>query len=181
MSITIIPSEGMVSIDNDPFFNLDMSSVASDIHAVQWNGQMGEIEYVVAEDGTKPANRTITSMDTFSAVIEEWGKAKAAASVVPTPTPNELRTQFDRAVTTHLDAFASTPYADNEQPFDSMDKARLASLTTDYKQWGDIANRLYDQTWKAAEALVPEIMDGTLTIEAALDKLPALSWEETTP
>lgn len=96
----------------------------------------------------------------------------------PAPTPDELRSQFDAAVTARLDTFARTPYAADEQPFDSMDKARLASLTTDYKKWGDIANRLYDQTWKAAEALVPEVMDGTLTIDAALEKLPALSWED---
>lgn len=95
----------------------------------------------------------------------------------PAPTPDQLRSQFDAAVTARLDTFARTSYAEDEQPFDSMDKARLASLTTDYKQWGDIANRLYDETWKAAEALVPEVMDGTLTIDEALEKLPALSWE----
>lgn len=95
----------------------------------------------------------------------------------PAPTPDELLSQFDAAVTARLDTFARTPYAADEQPFDSMDKARLASLTTDYKQWGDIANRLYDTTWKAAEALVPDVMDGTLTIDEALEKLPALSWE----
>lgn len=115
------------------------------------------------------------------AMIEDKGEYYEVVAIPPplAPTPDQLRSQFDTAVTARLDTFARTPYAEDEQPFDSMDKARLASLTTDYKQWGDIANRLYDQTWKAAEALVPDVMSGALTIEAALDKLPALSWETT--
>jgi hypothetical protein len=104
-------------------------------------------------------------------VITEVELAKLQA-----PTPDELRTEFDSAVTGRLETFARTPYSTTEQPFDSMDRARLSALTADYKQWGDRANTLYDQTWKAAESLVPQVMDGSLTIEAALAKLPALSW-----
>lgn len=92
-------------------------------------------------------------------------------------TPEELKHAFNSHVDARLDEFARTPYNENSLPFSSMDKARLASLTEEFKQYGDIANKLYDETWKAADSMMEKVMNGDLTIDDALSKLPALSWD----
>ena len=46
MKLTIIRDMGLVHVDGTGYDELDMSSVPVEIHAVQWNGTEGEIEYV---------------------------------------------------------------------------------------------------------------------------------------
>ncbi len=84
--------------------------------------------------------------------------------------PDDRVKQFEAAVTQRLDAFA------RERQYDNMDKARLASLTADFKADGDCANQLYDQVWGAAFALEDQIRAGSLSVDDALAQLPAMTW-----
>lgn len=45
MRLTIIRDMGLVHVDGNGFDELDMSDVPADVHALQWYGSNGEIEY----------------------------------------------------------------------------------------------------------------------------------------
>jgi hypothetical protein len=53
--LTIIPEDGLVSIDGQGYTELSIVDVPEDIHALQWYGKGGEIEYIADDYGeTKP-------------------------------------------------------------------------------------------------------------------------------
>jgi hypothetical protein len=75
MIVTIIPADGFVSIDGVGYNDIDLSSVPSNIHALQWYGDEGEIE-IKDERGRITQNVVITSLDEyFKDVYEKWEKA----------------------------------------------------------------------------------------------------------
>jgi hypothetical protein len=92
MKLTIVPSDGFISIDGRGFSHLDMSSVPENIHAVQWDGAAGWIEYSITEDGAKPANTPINSITDFQAVVDLWTAAAAAADPVIVQTKTQRLT-----------------------------------------------------------------------------------------
>ena len=75
MNMVIIPEDDFIAIDGVGY-RVDMNSVDSNIHAVQWDGQNGWIEYKNLPDGTKPENLNITNIDDFSIVMQLWKTAK---------------------------------------------------------------------------------------------------------
>lgn len=83
-TVTIVPSDGIVAIDGKAFV-VDCSSVDSSIHAVQWNGTAGEIEFVTV-NGQRAPNEVITDISPFQAVIDLWN-AKNSAPPPPPPVP----------------------------------------------------------------------------------------------
>jgi hypothetical protein len=86
MKISIIPVDKNVVIDNFGISGLNMDSVPLNIHALQWNGDNGHIEY---NDG-KP-NDDITALPSWSdQPVIEWQNAKYLIDHPPAPTPEEL-------------------------------------------------------------------------------------------
>jgi hypothetical protein len=75
MRLTIIRSDGFVSVNNEGFSDLDLSFMDSDIHAVQWYGTEGEIERKDSR-GRIVANEEITSIEQFQQAVDVWGIAK---------------------------------------------------------------------------------------------------------
>jgi hypothetical protein len=71
-----------------------------------------------------------------------------------------------------LNAFA------RERQYDDISSARLAALSAEYASDGAVAQSAYDQTWTAAIALMPQVRSGALTVEQAVEQLPALTWPE---
>lgn len=61
MKLTIIRDMGLVHEDGEGYIDLDLSSVPTNIHALQWYGSEGEIEY---NDGTN--NKLITALPTWA-------------------------------------------------------------------------------------------------------------------
>jgi hypothetical protein len=78
MRVTVIPSDGLVSIDGEGFSGIDLSSLASSIHAIQWYDTEGEVE-IKDVRGRMVENREITSFDEFAFVISLWEAAKLKA------------------------------------------------------------------------------------------------------
>lgn len=76
MKITIIPQDGVVSIDGVSRSGIDLSSIDPSFHAIQWFGEDGEIEIKNARD-KHIENREITSFDEFAFVIPLWEAADA--------------------------------------------------------------------------------------------------------
>jgi hypothetical protein len=79
MKLTIIPSDKAVYIDGYSFSNLNLTDIPEDIHALQWNENAGEIEFVQNANNIKPANEIITSLPVWAKkAIEVWNEAKNA-------------------------------------------------------------------------------------------------------
>lgn len=87
MKLIIIPSDKFVSIDGLGYFDVDVSTVAANVHAVQWFGEEGWIEYVVDSTGQKPANETIYSIEQFQDVVDSWEEIDYNRKNPPPPPP----------------------------------------------------------------------------------------------
>ena len=83
MKLTIIRNMGLVHVDGTGYDELDMSGVPAEVHAVQWNGTEGEIEYV----SNDVPNEYITALPSWvdapiaarQVKIDEEAAAQAAA------------------------------------------------------------------------------------------------------
>ena len=79
MKVTIVPADGAVSIDGVGFGGLDLSTISTAIHAVQWYDTYGEVEFkdfFVGGAIVKPENQLITSFSEYEPVIALWQTAK---------------------------------------------------------------------------------------------------------
>jgi hypothetical protein len=70
--VTIITPDSAVYVDNYWISEMDVSSVASNIHAIQWDGSNGHIEY---NDGKK--NEEITDISPYQSIIDDHATKKA--------------------------------------------------------------------------------------------------------
>lgn len=177
--ITIIPDDSLVMIDGRGFDGLDMTDLPSTIHAVQWYGEYGVIEYKTEENGVKPANERIASLDGFEAVIAAWETAREAADApIPEvePTLEQIATTLLQYVDTHLRATA------NSRNYDSIDSAAKYIGNTLNPKWAaegvalrDWAILVYDKCYE----IQAEVVAGNMpipTIEELIAMLPEMVW-----
>lgn len=75
MKLTIIRDMGLVHVDGRGHAELDMSSVPSNVRAVQWDNNSGEIEY------TDRNNEPITSLPSWASDIATARKAIIDAEI----------------------------------------------------------------------------------------------------
>lgn len=66
MRLTIIRDMGLVHIDGRGYDELDMTGIPEEIHALQWDGEKGEVEYI--------DNRPNESVS----VMPSWASAKSS-------------------------------------------------------------------------------------------------------
>ena len=81
MKLVIVADDKRVCIDELCFDDLDVSALDTSIHAIQWNGEWGEIEYKsVFADGqiTKPQNQVITDVTPYQWAVDAWNVEKVA-------------------------------------------------------------------------------------------------------
>jgi uncharacterized protein YccT (UPF0319 family) len=77
-TLTIIKDDNFVKRDGVEL-TIDCSGLASNVHAVQWNGSAGEVEY---NDGT--ANAVIDSISAYSSITDAFATAKSEADKAAT-------------------------------------------------------------------------------------------------
>jgi len=85
MRLTIIPSDGAVYKDGLSYSNLIWEGTPSNIHALQWFGTQGWIEFADPDptDGDKPSNEVITEIPQWALnAITAWDVANQ-----PQPEP----------------------------------------------------------------------------------------------
>lgn len=115
MKLTIIPGNGVVIVDGRRFENVPMASIGADVHAVQWFGASGEIEFANSESG-KPENEKIDSIDSFGEVLK-YCEAIRAEQDAPHPLSiDELKLQKN----------------------DEINRARLAANQTAFEHGGKL-------------------------------------------
>jgi hypothetical protein len=76
--VTIIPVDGAVYRDAGNYLDLDLSScgIPADVHALQWDGSAGQIEFTDTRE-----NEEITALpDWANACVAKWVEAEAAAA-----------------------------------------------------------------------------------------------------
>lgn len=80
MKFTIIPDDKTVIIDGLGYSNLEFT-IDANIHAVQWYGEFGEIEYkskISANGFTRAKNVVIDKYSAFRSPLDAWESAKQA-------------------------------------------------------------------------------------------------------
>jgi hypothetical protein len=90
MRLTIVADDGAVGVDGEFLDNLDLSALDPSIHAVQWYGEYGELEFkTVFQDGKPfhPENQYITDVSPYQFAVEVW---RAAKDVPPPPPENQI-------------------------------------------------------------------------------------------
>lgn len=80
MKLTIVPDDGAVYKDKFSYSMLDLSFIPANVHALQWYGEYGEIEFKsVFVDGriVKPENEVITVLPLWAEQsLEKWQEAE---------------------------------------------------------------------------------------------------------
>jgi hypothetical protein len=84
MRVTIIPADGFVSVDGEGYHALDLSVMPSDVHAIQWYGTDGEVEYQ-DNRGRATHNEIITDLTLCQPALDVWSAAKAALNASELP------------------------------------------------------------------------------------------------
>ena len=105
MRVTIVPIDNTVIVDGVAISNIDMSSVAANVHAVQWDGDSCWIEYT----STDP-NLSIDSLDDFQDLLDQYNAIVAAMNAPPTleqAQTNKVQEAWGE-LETRLDSYAVT-------------------------------------------------------------------------
>lgn len=79
MRATIIPADNFCSVDGVGIHGVDVTSVAPEVHAVQWYGTYGEIEIKNPVTGKIVSNDDISNLDAFQSVLDSYWDNRAAA------------------------------------------------------------------------------------------------------
>lgn len=82
MRATIIPSDGFCSVDGVGFNGVDMTSVAPEVHAVQWYGTFGEVEVQDPLTGKMVGNEEIDSLNEYQPVLESYWAIRSSIEAV---------------------------------------------------------------------------------------------------
>jgi len=83
MRATIIRADNSVIIDGMQFQIGAVAMLPADVHAVQWYGSRGEIEYKFLHcehcgTGSKKPNEAISDFSPYQPLVDAWTAAKAA-------------------------------------------------------------------------------------------------------
>lgn len=100
MLLTIIRDDNVVIVDGRAL-SVDLSGLPVNLHAVQWDGASGHIEY---NDGE--LNEPLMDISAFAGVVAEWTAARDAADAPPPePTLAELRSAKQAEIRDKAEAF----------------------------------------------------------------------------
>lgn len=130
-TLTIVKDDKWVKVDGVGL-TLDAVDLPANVHAIQWDGSTGHIEY---NDGT--ANETISSIDAYSTITNDHATLKAANATA--------------------DAEAATALATEQNTYAHK---RLYDETTSYASIGEQLDQQYHDavngttTWKDGVAAV---------------------------
>jgi hypothetical protein len=75
MRLTIVKNDGYVAIDGEGYSGIDLSVIATSIHAIQWYETYGDVEIKDSKNRIIE-NKEITSIDEYLFVIPLWQEAK---------------------------------------------------------------------------------------------------------
>ena len=80
MKLTIVADDQCIGVDGEFLAPFDLAQLDPAIHALQWYGEYGEIEFkTVFANGAlaKPQNQLITDITPFQFAVDAWNAKKA--------------------------------------------------------------------------------------------------------
>jgi hypothetical protein len=87
MRVSIIPTDGVVVVEGQAEA-VDCSAVAADVHAVQWYGALGEVEFIYVPGEQFRCNEVITDFAPYQSIVDLWvTEAKKPAPPTFSATP----------------------------------------------------------------------------------------------
>ncbi len=96
MKIAIIPADGAVYVDDVSFSGLDLSCAPSGVHALQWSGDKGWIEFQNESEFIKPPNESIDAFPEWASIcVAAWQTAKSQYEAAV--TANKIHVSADGA------------------------------------------------------------------------------------
>lgn len=125
MRITVVKDDAAVSVDGKGFGGLDLSFLPDGIHAIQWSGAQGEIEWRDPETKKAVANEPITTLPYQDQIMAAWQAALAAEPLPPPPLPPPEKT------------FSSLEFLDLFTESEQLSIAQLALQSPQAKLWYD--------------------------------------------
>lgn len=111
MRLTIIVPDSVAAV-NGEFRKLNLTGLDPTIHAVQWDGAVGHIEF---NDGK--ANQIINNIDSFAQVVSAWDALTPPAPLPP--TLSELKADKSKQINLLRDAEESAGFSYLNKVFDS--------------------------------------------------------------
>lgn len=173
--ISIIPDDGIVAVNGMSVTGLDLSFLPNDIHAIQWYGERGEVEFKTDIYGYKKMNEKIDSFKPFEKAVDLFGQVQAAVQNDTEMETVPNRQQLFGMVQAILDEKAQNRGYDNIQAACSYLNStvpRFAAEAQAYLEWRD-------KVWVASHQLLSEIESGAIALpdKAELASLiPAIQW-----
>lgn len=122
MKVSIIVPDEMVVV-NGVGRKVSMADVLPGVHAVQWDGKVGDVEIMAP----KRANVTITDLSPYQFLLDRWTAAEPPLlPPTPPPTKDELlaRTLTDPTLEAFVAVVAARAGITEEQMRDAI-KARM--------------------------------------------------------
>ena len=89
MRVTIIPIDKFCAVDGVGFVGVDITSIAIDVHAVQWFGTWGEQEIFDRRTGRIYRNEKIQNLDTYQSVLSSYWEIRTAHDAAEREAINE--------------------------------------------------------------------------------------------
>ena len=80
--LTIIPDDRYCAVDGIGYSGIDMTSLAAEIHALQWYGERGEEEIKDLSTGRIVDNKEITSLNNYQSVLDSYWSIRHAAEAL---------------------------------------------------------------------------------------------------
>lgn len=170
MKITIIPSDGAVYEDGVTYLNLSWEGTPENVHALQWFGSNGWIEY---NDGTP--NEAIEALPAWT------DNALAAWDVVntpepePEPTPEEIVQEYIGLIQLRLDTFAQTRGYDGILSACTYVNDPIEKFAIE----GQYCVQARGETWATGYIILDEVLAGIRpapTWEEVEAELPVIEW-----
>ena len=170
MKVTIVPPDDIVIVDGYPLRGLDLSSLTG-VHAVQWDGESGHIEYVDARP-----NEAITSIAAFESILNAHASERYLIEN-PIYTLDQrrqiqitkIKTAFDAAPSLGLQT--SLGYRVNATRTDKSNVEELLDYCQRNSLPGTSQFRIYDNSFVAAsvanlQTIINEIQEFGLGLYA---------------
>lgn len=72
MRVTILVNDSVVYVEEQPL-RVDLDGIDDDVHAVQWYGEAGEVEFKTNYiDGSRRPNERITDFSEYQIFVDRW-------------------------------------------------------------------------------------------------------------
>lgn len=188
MNVVIIPSDGFVSVDGRGFGDLDLSWIASEVHAVTWRGESGEVQVVDPATLRAVRNDEITDLAPYQQALVQWEAAREAADTPADPptlaerraaawekVKAERKRRTDGGVLVNTHWFQTDP--DSRIQFLRLDQKASTALAAGGQPTDMLTVAGQDIYWKSYDnGLVPMTVALAQGIALAIEVLDALAF-----